>query len=100
MGVTQNRARWADRSREWLAASPATRCAPPQLAVGAAGVELVLQQPDRAEVGIAAKHEAHGLRLAFDRLWYCCARLAIVASENRRRHNIQAGTSSLRAVGS
>src|SRR5438034_11026319 len=53
-------------AREWLAAAPATRCARPQPAVDAAGVELVLQQPDRAEFGIAAKNEAHGFRLALD----------------------------------
>src|SRR5947208_12188914 len=35
-------------AREWLAAAQATRCARPQLAPDAAGVELVLQQPDRA----------------------------------------------------
>jgi len=32
----------------------------------AAGVELVLHKPDRAEFGIAAKNEAHGFRLAVD----------------------------------
>src|SRR6266446_10197349 len=53
-------------AREWLAAAQATRCARPQPALNAAGVELVLQQPDRAEFGIAPKDEAHGLRLAFD----------------------------------
>src|SRR6266446_5630911 len=53
-------------SGEWLAAAQATRCAGPQRALDAAGVELVLQQPDRAEFGIAAKNEAHGFRLAFD----------------------------------
>src|SRR6266446_3117543 len=52
-------------AREWLAAAQATRCARPQLALDAAGVQLVLQQPDRAEFGIAAKNEVHGLRLAF-----------------------------------
>src|SRR3954453_12647631 len=51
---------------EWLAAAQATRCARPQPALDAAGVELLLQQPDRAELGIAAKDEAHGLRLTFD----------------------------------
>src|SRR6266436_2729558 len=51
---------------EWLAAPQATRCAGPQLALDAAGVELVLQQPNRAEFGIATKNEAHGFRLAFD----------------------------------
>src|SRR5437762_13880430 len=40
-------------AREWLAASQATRCARPQRALDAAGVELLLQQPDRAECGIA-----------------------------------------------
>src|SRR5437899_8310054 len=43
---------------EWLAAAQATRCARPQPALNAAGVELGLQQPDRAEFGIAAKNEA------------------------------------------
>src|SRR6201998_3004848 len=51
---------------EWLAAAQATRCAGPQPALDAAGVELVLQPPDRAEFGMAAKNEAHGLRLAVD----------------------------------
>src|SRR4029077_2782639 len=51
---------------EWLAAPQATRCARPQLTPDAAGVELILQQPDRAELGIAAKNEAHGFRLALD----------------------------------
>src|SRR6478735_8101975 len=50
---------------EWLAALPATRCARPQFAPDAAGVQLALQQPDRAEFGIPTKNEAHGLRLAF-----------------------------------
>src|SRR6202047_4844251 len=53
-------------AREWLAASQATRCARPQPALDAAGVQLVLQQPDRAEFGIAAKNEAYDLRLALD----------------------------------
>src|SRR6266404_8158387 len=53
-------------AREWLAASQATRCARPELAPNGAGVELVLQQPNRAEFGIATKNEAHGFRLAFD----------------------------------
>src|ERR1700738_1665863 len=43
---------------EWLAASQATRCAGPQLAVDAAGVELVLQQPDRVGVGLAGEDGA------------------------------------------
>src|SRR4029077_18669512 len=53
-------------AREWLAAAQATRCAGPQPALDAAGGELVLQQPDRAEFGIAAKNESHGFRLAVD----------------------------------
>src|SRR5882762_3796460 len=59
---------------KWLAASPATRCARPQPAVDAAGVELVLQQPDRAEFGIAAKDRAHDFRLALgdDQLAVLC----------------------------
>src|SRR5207253_9842212 len=40
---------------EWLAAAQATRCACPKFAPNSAGVQLVLQQPDRAEFGIAAK---------------------------------------------
>src|SRR4029077_17025566 len=50
---------------EWLAAARGPRGARPQLAPDAAGAELVLQQPDRAEFSIAAKDEAHGFRLAF-----------------------------------
>src|SRR6202048_3046553 len=68
-------------AREWLAASQATRCARPQLALDAAGVELVLQQPDRAEFGIAAKDEAHGFRLAFDD-----DELAVLCPIPERRH--------------
>src|SRR6267142_4476301 len=51
---------------EWLAAAQATGCARPQPALDAAGVQLVLQQPDRAEFGIAAKDRAHDFRLAVD----------------------------------
>src|SRR6266404_9636739 len=68
-------------AREWLAASQATRCARPQLALDAVGVQLVLQQPDRAEFGIAAKDEAHGLRLAFDD-----DELAVLRPIPERRH--------------
>src|SRR5467141_926404 len=66
---------------EWLAASQATRCARPELALDAAGVELVLQQPDRAEFGIAAKNEAHGFRLAVDD-----DQLAVLRLIPERRH--------------
>src|SRR6267142_6678924 len=66
---------------EWLAASPATGCARPQLAPDAAGVQLVLQQPDRAEIGIAAKNEAHGFRLALDD-----DELAVLCPIPERRH--------------
>src|SRR5215469_4201978 len=37
-------------AREWLAADAATRRARPRLAFAAVGVELLLQQPDRAEL--------------------------------------------------
>src|SRR4030081_1222490 len=53
-------------TREWLAAPQATRGARPQLALDAPGFQLVLQQPDGAEFGIAAKNEVHDFRLAFD----------------------------------
>src|SRR5438132_5478520 len=62
-------------AREWLAAAQATRGARPQLALDAAGVEFVLQQPDRAEFGIAAKNQAHGFRLAVDDDQLAVARL-------------------------
>src|ERR1700730_4054003 len=68
-------------AREWIAASQATRCARPQLAPDAAGVQLVLQQPDRAEFGIAAKNEAHGFRLTVDD-----DELAVPRSIPERRH--------------
>src|SRR5215472_4440235 len=51
---------------EWLAAAQATRCAGPQFGLNTLGVELVLQQADRAEFGIAVKNEAHDCRLAVD----------------------------------
>src|SRR6202035_2805297 len=51
---------------EWLATRDASRAARPQFAVDVAGLQLVLQQPDRAEFGIAAKNEAHDFRLAVD----------------------------------
>src|SRR5439155_21523194 len=57
---------------EWLAASQATRCARPQLAVDAAG---------RAEFGVTAKDEAHGFRLAVDD-----DQLAVLCPIPERRH--------------
>ena len=53
-------------AREWLAANKAAGSARPRFALDAAGVELLLQQPDRAEFGIAAENRAHDLRLAVD----------------------------------
>src|SRR5271169_7253241 len=53
-------------AREWLTRFETTRGAHPQLALDAPGLQLVLQQPDRAEFGIAAKNEAHDFRLAAD----------------------------------
>src|ERR1700726_3760207 len=51
---------------KWLATRDPARGARPQLALDAPGLQLVLQQPDRAEFGIAAKNKAHDFRLAFD----------------------------------
>src|SRR5712675_1833370 len=68
-------------AREWLAAPQATRGARPQLALDAAGFQLVLQQPDRAEFGIAAKDEAHDFRLAVDD-----DELAVLRLITERRH--------------
>src|ERR1700722_806773 len=51
---------------EWLATRDAARAARPQFALDVAGFQLVLQQSDRAEFGVAAKDEAHYLRLAVD----------------------------------
>src|ERR1700730_2684507 len=45
-------------AREWLATRDAARGTRPQLALDAPGFQLVLQPPDRAEFGIAAKDEA------------------------------------------
>src|SRR6516165_9011260 len=42
-------------AREWLAADLPTRGTRPRLAFASLGVELFLQQPHRAEFGIAAK---------------------------------------------
>src|ERR1700757_1303440 len=53
-------------ARKWLAADEATGSARPRFALDAAGVELLLHQPNRAEFGIAAEDRAHDLRLAVD----------------------------------
>src|SRR5215471_17103233 len=53
-------------ARERLAADAATRSARPRLAVDAAGIELLLQQADRAEFGIAAEDEANEFRFIVD----------------------------------
>src|SRR6201993_70894 len=53
-------------AREWLTAEEAAGSARPRFALDAAGVELLLHQPDRAEFGIAAEDRAHDLRLAVD----------------------------------
>src|SRR6202040_1415282 len=51
---------------EWLATRDAARTARPQFALDVAGFQLVLQQSDRAEFGVAAKNQAHDFRLAVD----------------------------------
>src|ERR1700730_11133924 len=53
-------------AREWLAADQATRSALPRLAFDSLGFELRLQQPHRAEFGIAADERAHAFRLPVD----------------------------------
>src|SRR5947209_13205048 len=53
-------------ARKWLTSNRATGSARPRFALDAAGVELLLHQPDRAEFGIAAEDRAHDLRLAVD----------------------------------
>src|ERR1700724_574047 len=68
-------------AREWLAAPQATRGAGPQLALDAPGFQLVLQQPDGAEFFVAAKDQAHDLRLAFDD-----DELAVLRLITERRH--------------
>src|SRR5215469_9968629 len=60
--VLQNQVERA--ARKWLAALAPTRGARPGLTIDPAGFELLLQQPDRAEFGIAAEDRAHDLRLA------------------------------------
>src|ERR1700747_2246663 len=53
-------------TREWLTADEAAGSARPRFALDAAGVELLFQQPDRAEFGIPAEDRAHDLRFAVD----------------------------------
>src|ERR1700758_1125036 len=53
-------------ARKWFAADEAAASARPRLALDAAGVEFLLQKPDRAEFGIAAEYRAHDFRLAVD----------------------------------
>ena len=48
-------------AREWLAADHPTRSTRPRLAFASLGFELFLQQPHRAEFGIAAEDRAHDL---------------------------------------
>src|SRR6266436_8972712 len=66
---------------EWFPTRDAARGARPQLALDAPGFQLVLQQPDRAEFGIAAKNETHDLRLAVDD-----DELAVLRLITERRH--------------
>src|SRR6266481_2708724 len=51
---------------EWFPTRDAARSARPQLALDAPGFQLALQQPDRAEFGIAAKDGADDFRLVVD----------------------------------
>src|SRR6266446_657416 len=66
---------------EWLVAAQATRCAGPQFAPDAPGLQFVLQQPDRAEFGVAPKDEARNFRLAVDD-----DELAVLRPITERRH--------------
>src|SRR6516165_3294012 len=68
-------------AREQFATPQATRSARPRLAFDAPGFELLLQQPDRAEFGIAAKDRAHDFCLAVDD-----DELALVPPIAERRH--------------
>ena len=53
-------------AREWLAADVAARSTRPRLALDALRFKLLLQQPHRAEFGIAAEDRAHDFRFAAD----------------------------------
>src|SRR5437016_103080 len=63
-------------ARERFAAPEATRGARPGLALDPADCELVLQQSDRAEFGIAAEDRADDFRLVVDDDELAVARLA------------------------
>ena len=67
--------------RERLAAPEATRGARPGFALDPPGFEFVLQQPDRAEFGIAAKDGANDFGLAVDN-----DELAVLRPIAERRH--------------
>src|SRR5207248_11460805 len=67
-------------AREWLAANAAPRSGGPRFAVDRLSFELVLQQPDRTEFGIAAKNGANDLCLTLDH-----KELAILGSVAERR---------------
>src|SRR5262249_19848029 len=51
---------------EWLATREAARGARPPACLDSPGCQCVLQQPDRAKFGIAAKNAADDFRLVFD----------------------------------
>src|SRR6516164_5438116 len=68
-------------AREWLATDHPTRGTRPRLALASLGFELFLQQPHRAEFGIAAKDRAHEFRLAVDD-----DQLAVAPPIPERRH--------------
>src|SRR5215471_19651953 len=66
---------------EWLAADHLTRSTRPRLAFASLGFELFLQQPHRAEFGIAAKDRAHEFGLTVDD-----DQLAVPPAIPERRH--------------
>src|SRR5712672_903970 len=80
--VTETKQHQVERTAgERLPTRDAARGAGPQLALDAPRFQLVLQQPDRAEFGIAAKDEAHDFRLAVDD-----DELAVLRLITERRH--------------
>src|SRR6266478_6151020 len=66
---------------EWFPTRDAARGARSQLAPDAPGLQFFLQQPDRAEFGVAPKDEAHDFRLAVDD-----DELAVLRPVTERRH--------------
>src|SRR5215471_21821484 len=68
-------------AREWLAADEPARSGRPCLAVDVADIEIILQQPHRAEFGIAAEDRTNGFRLAVDH-----HELAVLYPIRERRH--------------